>query len=290
MSGKLFYPRSPCGERPHFFKPNKSRISFLSTLSLRRATSGFQRTVNVKRIFYPRSPCGERRPPAPPRQEFYKFSIHALLAESDNRIDCYPQPTSSFLSTLSLRRATIVGEAGNNAIRVFYPRSPCGERLRKCQIIPIIQDFLSTLSLRRATPVRYAGDCTATLFYPRSPCGERRSNQPATMHTWHFLSTLSLRRATKAMWFIIGCPMLFLSTLSLRRATFQPLKDFSFLPIFSIHALLAESDLLFKNHIIFNHSFFLSTLSLRRATAKVHKTVGHFCAYETNFMEIASSC
>jgi len=29
---------------------------------------------------------------------------------------------------------------------------------------------------------------------------------------------------------------------------------------------------------------------LRRATAKVHKTVGHFCAYETNFMEIASSC
>ena len=35
---------------------------------------------------------------------------------------------------------------------------------------------------------------------------------------------------------------------------------------------------------------FLSTLSLRRATAKVHKTVGHFCAYETNFMEIASLC
>lgn len=37
-------------------------------------------------------------------------------------------------------------------------------------------------------------------------------------------------------------------------------------------------------------SRFLSTLSLRRATAKVHKTVGHFCAYETNFMGIASSC
>lgn len=38
------------------------------------------------------------------------------------------------------------------------------------------------------------------------------------------------------------------------------------------------------------YALFLSTLSLRRATAKVHKTVGHFCAYETNFMEIASSC
>lgn len=35
---------------------------------------------------------------------------------------------------------------------------------------------------------------------------------------------------------------------------------------------------------------FLSTLSLRRATAKVHKTVGYFCAYEINFMEITSSC
>lgn len=40
---------------------------------------------------------------------------------------------------------------------------------------------------------------------------------------------------------------------------------------------------------VYNY-LFLSTLSLRRATAKVHKTVGHFCAYETNFMEIASSC
>jgi len=29
---------------------------------------------------------------------------------------------------------------------------------------------------------------------------------------------------------------------------------------------------------------------LRRATAKVHKTVGHFCAYGTNFMGISSSC
>ena len=79
----------------------------------------------------------------------------------------------------------------------------------------------------------------------------------------------------------------------------------------SIHALLAESDRSrpwrprppsnfyprspcgerrfnpLKTLIILT---FLSTLSLRRATAKVHKTVGHFCAYETNFMEIASSC
>ena len=41
---------------------------------------------------------------------------------------------------------------------------------------------------------------------------------------------------------------------------------------------------------VFGFGAFLSTLSLRRATAKVHKTVGHFCAYVTNFMGIASSC
>ena len=57
----------------------------------------------------------------------------------------------------------------------------------------------------------------------------------------------------------------------------------------SIHALLAESDLIGFYALSPNQQF-LSTLSLRRATAKVHKTVGHFCAYETNFMGIASSC
>ena len=80
----------------------------------------------------------------------------------------------------------------------------------------------------------------------------------------------------------------FLSTLSLRRAT--PVPGCLFLSLgISIHALLAESDF---EHRAAHPKFkkFLSTLSLRRATAKVHKTVGHFCAYETNFMEIASSC
>ena len=80
----------------------------------------------------------------------------------------------------------------------------------------------------------------------------------------------------------------FLSTLSLRRATTH---DFTALHniLISIHALLAESD--YGGEYEFDrYKVFLSTLSLRRATAKVHKTVGHFCAYETNFMEIASSC
>ena len=80
----------------------------------------------------------------------------------------------------------------------------------------------------------------------------------------------------------------FLSTLSLRRATLEkrPFQTFELhfyprspcgeRPSERITTLTAE--------------LFLSTLSLRRATAKVHKTVGYFCAYETYFMEIASSC
>ena len=80
----------------------------------------------------------------------------------------------------------------------------------------------------------------------------------------------------------------FLSTLSLRRATRRSVKLFRQNYI-SIHALLAESDQR-ETKANENRYKFLSTLSLRRATAKVHKTVGHFCAYETNFMGIASSC
>ena len=107
-------------------------------------------------------------------------------------------------------------------------------------------------------------------------------------NTHRFLSTLSLRRATSAdcnchsgrRYFYPRSPygerlsktiprgghIRFLSTLSLRRAT---------------SAETARTS---------NADIFLSTLSLRRATAKVHKTVEHFCAYETNFMGIASSC
>ena len=82
-------------------------------------------------------------------------------------------------------------------------------------------------------------------------------------------------------------PGLFLSTLSLRRATvLQSALDI--LTDISIHALLAESDGR-PGGTLTRWAAFLSTLSLRRATAKVHKTVGHFCAYETTFMGIASS-
>ena len=60
---------------------------------------------------------------------YWHISIHALLAESD--ADCISRRhlAMKFLSTLSLRRATLRGKAPNKARYNFYPRSPCGERL-----------------------------------------------------------------------------------------------------------------------------------------------------------------
>ena len=79
-----FYPRSPCGERLtvwgfsdvhpaisiHALLAESDAITdqtqyyvdgFLSTLSLRRATSSSTTAFSVLSYFYPRSPCGERR-------------------------------------------------------------------------------------------------------------------------------------------------------------------------------------------------------------------------------------
>ena len=101
------------------------------------------------------------------------ISIHALLAESDTYQLNEKQANQSFLSTLSLRRATglylvtekdipisihaLLAESDANWFDLwgwaeyFYPRSPCGERLNEVAYQRQINQFLSTLSLRRAT-------------------------------------------------------------------------------------------------------------------------------------------
>ena len=122
-----FYPRSPCGERPlselshpkcPYFYPRSPCGERLCPLHARRQ----------RKHFYPRSPCGER-----PRWSNADgltpiISIHALLAESDCSIDLIRVVSISFLSTLSLRRATT-----------------------KTRLLNLSTTFLSTLSLRRAT-------------------------------------------------------------------------------------------------------------------------------------------
>ena len=145
-----------------------------------------------------------------------------------------------FLSTLSLRRATVAGSCRNGVIGFLSTLS-----LRRATIFAVrpydAPIFLSTLSLRRATFERLINPNGHAHFYPRSPCGERPGCQrPCERPTRDFyprspcgerlMDTLILTNA-----------MLFLSTLSLRRATRRPGLFFQYFWI-SIHALLAESD------------------------------------------------
>ena len=55
-----FYPRSPCGERRRWKRARAWTCTFLSTLSLRRATRPDRQGAGPCSDFYPRSPCGER--------------------------------------------------------------------------------------------------------------------------------------------------------------------------------------------------------------------------------------
>ena len=145
-----FYPRSPCGER------RKKRLTdmfggiFLSTLSLRRATQCVISKKFSDFNFYPRSPCGERRFDPFANYDCDCISIHALLAESDVGFLKITFLLMLFLSTLSLRRATIQKPVRINCVVNFYPRSPCGERHSPSICILVVHNF-----------------------YPRSPCGER---------------------------------------------------------------------------------------------------------------------
>ena len=190
-----FYPRSPCGERH----------------------DGAQQRQRILPHFYPRSPCGERLLRVAVFEHAVVISIHALLAESDKLPACDGLTNTVFLSTLSLRRATI-----------------------DCGLAIIDTIFLSTLSLRRATlPVRSARHVLAN-FYPRSPCGERRwaPRTPGPNLYFYPRSPCGERRISGPR----TCKgKLFLSTLSLRRATYDA-ELYTPYALISIHALLAESD------------------------------------------------
>ena len=216
--------------------------TFLSTLSLRRATRPVSALYSVNRYFYPRSPCGERPHPITILVRVVEISIHALLAESDAKNTSIAGRITSFLSTLSLRRATIQGISTSRKNTYFYPRSPCGERRDVVRasgggLIISIHALLA-----ESDPPKMLGRTVPTIF----------------------LSTLSLRRATHPIGVLITVIEIsihallaesdrielqldfinqeFLSTLSLRRATLdsnikpQPEEGIS------IHALLAESD------------------------------------------------
>ena len=153
----------------------------------------------------------------------------------------YDSSALIFLSTLSLRRATLDKVKWRCSIPDFYPRSPCGERHNFKKSVSVTVPFLSTLSLRRATIHSCSRPSRQSNFYPRSPCGERHSD-PVTDKAWALISIHALLAESDSV-----------------TTSFQG--GFAI----SIHALLAESDTIFAVRP-YDAPIFLSTLSLRRAT------------------------
>ena len=121
---------------------------FLSTLSLRRATSPCAFRSSKSFYFYPRSPCGERHDTYA-KVLRVNISIHALLAESDVTVLGIQHRVGISIHAL-LAESDPIGVYVFIMQGNFYPRSPCGERHTKT-----------------ITPLNQGN------FYPRSPCGER---------------------------------------------------------------------------------------------------------------------
>ena len=107
-------------------------------------------------------------------QSKHCISIHALLAESDQLAARDDSIMFVFLSTLSLRRATLEILLLCLAIHNFYPRSPCGER-RKYHRADKVRAYISIHALLAESDIPYQYlSSDFWNFYPRSPCGERR--------------------------------------------------------------------------------------------------------------------
>ena len=240
VSVRNFYPRSPCGERPVAAHVGRRKLKFLSTLSLRRATSEVSESEPLAEDFYPRSPCGERLLLA------ISIFIHAYFYP---RSPCGERPKG--WDRLCKTKA------------YFYPRSPCGERRVRARAAEGQRPISIHALLAESDSEVSESEPLAEDFYPRSPCGERQAGKGQCRLIFIFLSTLSLRRATRSVAHVALCGYIsihallaesdrgtapkrtgayaFLSTLSLRRAT----------------DLDSSTTLKLT---------FLSTLSLRRAT------------------------
>ena len=250
-----FYPRSPCGER-------RSPVSA---------------STNCAAYFYPRSPCGERPPRGDLRYLDNIISIHALLAESDGIGLVFLWWGVRFLSTLSLRRATIVSSGMPSEIMYFYPRSPCGERptvsaLFRCPMVISIHALLaeSDCNLQRLLK------CPEN-FYPRSPCGERlRSTaKPLALDNISIHALLAESDGAIGAFFSVYVHFYPRSPCGERPADWE--REGSQNADFYPRSPCGERQ--HKSGFLISWSRFLSTLSLRRATperSRAIRIISHF--------------
>ena len=194
-------------------------VAFLSTLSLRRATAPNRRPCRCNKISI-HALLAESDLFFIVFDLFRNISIHALLAESDSPLSINCMIHMQFLSTLSLRRATmqIVIIVVDTVISIH---ALLAESDFMFSVVFYLENiFLSTLSLRRATTCGGGWNEQPRYFYPRSPCGERLTSVVSSTGTMGISIHALLAESDRFRIFAYG-----------RRIT-----------RISIHALLAESD------------------------------------------------
>ena len=237
-----FYPRSPCGERHYFCKDHYAAVSISIHALLAESDHPARHSTIPCGNFYPRSPCGERPSWASMFALTTYISIHALLAESDPPGPPCSLSRHTFLSTLSLRRATLPCCGITTPTAHFYPRSPCGERLDTATPFDTEKDISIHALLAESDPSTGRAAKATTLISIHALLAESdgtdgqnavilgisihallAESDIGTLRTVSvrktFLSTLSLRRATLKTPCVKLSIDVFLSTLSLRRAT-----------------------------------------------------------------------
>ena len=237
-----FYPRSPYGERRRTRTLCARTWKFLSTLSLRRATSAVSCILRRQRGF-----------------------LSTLSLRRATYLHVTPSQIAEFLSTLSLRRATYVTGGTSVVAWYFYPRSPYGERRRyDTEILRSRQYFYPRSpygerlgKIACGTPI-LAISIHALLTESDMALQKQDLANGISIHAL-------LTESDPMISSVISCRWPFLSTLSLRRATGGCQRRTQYCGI-SIHALLTESDPILPWLWRQNASIFLSTLSLRRAT------------------------
>ena len=174
-----FYPRSPCGERLTILLITVTTLLFLSTLSLRRATTSgatyliflaFLSTLSLRRAT---------------EQQLWQnintyISIHALLAESDiSQLQCI------------------------HGRKHFYPRSPCGERLfrQNYECFEWIISIHALLAESDGWSLNINGAMKISIHALLAESD--RIKFKLDFVNQEFLSTLSLRRATDCVQYCI---------------------------------------------------------------------------------------
>ena len=158
-----------------------SSMLFLSTLSLRRATTRRTYQQGEKQAFL--STLSLRRATGCLKllATLIPISIHALLAESDEPPRVIREPANNFYPRSPCGERPLEILLPCLAIHNFYPRSPCGERQESQP--PCARPTTNFYPRSPCGERRYARSNGPNFpnFYPRSPCGERQNRpRPST--------------------------------------------------------------------------------------------------------------